>query len=703
MPTCMYGTSGAGKTRTAYEYLSRHKRFYLLASDFNRNLGSRDLQFIINNDGYEMIRINEDTKNGISFKNSSNREKVQNISEALIFCRYLVHEKLTKARGKELTPYEWLLYQLFPDDLLGTDLFRFALEYALYQSRDQKLELSLDLYAKLNGGTGVERRTWPVFVDEAQALLKIGKHYFVNRNEEERINQSFFSALVQGLGNIAISSVMIDHAVFSGTGLAFEQLSAEISSIVGKRSGEFNVDVVFADFQQLDVDGVKKYMGNFIDLKHSDYSVITHVANWLRGRPRWAATFLELYVSRTEKTNYETKAWKTQGTLEPGDAILIQALDRYLNIMTRPDEKKEDRRESWSAGNSSAYACFTRVYSNLLSKDEGMKSKLINQIKSDLECAVYRFAIGEDKWIFSNVSSSIFLIRQGVIAVKGSGGTNQTLQGYLDEPNVVEAGLNFFDLEKRLQNDLKESLPAAYGQAFERLILSGLMMKKGGMNNFLQQNIDHPDLLNGFDAPRKSAYGVICVVADNDINKTIKWVSQSLKATFEGQVPPYCYPDEQIGPDLICLLRFRSNYSIFDTVIIQSKYASVVINQQDALRTLVPNKFYADKRETKAEKMSGQLTDENIREWNKVKDELVSDDRPCVRILVQMPAEPTSPAKSGMVAGDATSPTGKSRSKKRDWMVVVRSDNAGQIFADESIDLIHLLKQAKSKKVKESS
>ena len=42
-PTFLYGTSGAGKTRTVFEYLSHNKGFYFLADDFERNPGSRDL------------------------------------------------------------------------------------------------------------------------------------------------------------------------------------------------------------------------------------------------------------------------------------------------------------------------------------------------------------------------------------------------------------------------------------------------------------------------------------------------------------------------------------------------------------------------------------------------------------------------------------------------------------------------------------
>ena len=46
-PTFLYGTSGAGKTRTVFEHLSKKKGFYFLAHDFKRNPGSRDLSCLL--------------------------------------------------------------------------------------------------------------------------------------------------------------------------------------------------------------------------------------------------------------------------------------------------------------------------------------------------------------------------------------------------------------------------------------------------------------------------------------------------------------------------------------------------------------------------------------------------------------------------------------------------------------------------------
>jgi hypothetical protein len=60
-PYYLYGTSGAGKTRSIFEYLSHNKGVYFLCYDFDRNPGSKDLYRVLGNfDEFEGIRLPED-------------------------------------------------------------------------------------------------------------------------------------------------------------------------------------------------------------------------------------------------------------------------------------------------------------------------------------------------------------------------------------------------------------------------------------------------------------------------------------------------------------------------------------------------------------------------------------------------------------------------------------------------------------------
>ncbi|CAB9513494.1 hypothetical protein SEMRO_595_G172570.1 [Seminavis robusta] len=128
VPSFLYGTSGAGKMQTVFEYLSKNKGF---ADDFMRNPGSNDL---VNSLDCNLQMAGNDTR--IS---EQNRIRIHNRVSMLLFIRYVVHEKL-EARFKErlkrgMNPYEWLLYQIFPELFLGKDVFPATVEGSIGPKR----------------------------------------------------------------------------------------------------------------------------------------------------------------------------------------------------------------------------------------------------------------------------------------------------------------------------------------------------------------------------------------------------------------------------------------------------------------------------------------------------------------------------------------------------------------------------------------
>ncbi|CAB9518033.1 expressed unknown protein [Seminavis robusta] len=92
----LYGTSGVGKTRSTFEYLSHNFGLYFVAST-RHDAGSSDLENLL-----------------IWFKR-------------LVYVRNVVYaamnEQLKKKGQPCLTPYQWLLIQLYPEEALGWDLF----------------------------------------------------------------------------------------------------------------------------------------------------------------------------------------------------------------------------------------------------------------------------------------------------------------------------------------------------------------------------------------------------------------------------------------------------------------------------------------------------------------------------------------------------------------------------------------------------
>jgi hypothetical protein len=78
-----------------------------------------------------------------------------------------------------------------------------------------------------------------------------------------------------------------------------------------------------------------------------------------------------------------------------------------------------------------------------------------------------------------------------------------------------------------------------------------------------------------------------------------------------------------------------------------------------------------------------------------VKDELVSDNRPCLRLLVQCPAKLPENAKPGWVAPDGTGPDDQfAKKEKRDFLVIISDENL-HVFDEKTSFVIRLFKKQK--------
>lgn len=145
----------------------------------------------------------------------------------LLFVRYVVHEKLTALLEREITSYEWLLYQLFPQNLLGGDVFHKAMDHC--DVKCVEASVSFAHWAPT-------KKKWSVFVDEAQALLDMNDHEFLS--QDGRKIRSDFSAILEGISYQSKVNDYLFYPVFSGTGLAFDEFSEQTRSIVGKSPGD---------------------------------------------------------------------------------------------------------------------------------------------------------------------------------------------------------------------------------------------------------------------------------------------------------------------------------------------------------------------------------------------------------------------------------------------------------------------------------
>ena len=355
------------------------------------------------------------------------------------------------------------------------------------------------------------------------------------------------------------------------------------------------------------------------------------------------------------------------------------------------EEKETKRRESWSTGDSSAYYSFTKV----MNWTDSENSTEVRLVQDDLRATICDYAVGKRATILSE-NSSKRLIFAGVAAVRVVDTEKPYVAGYLDEPIIVQAGINFFGLEAQLRRNLKNQEPDGQGQAFERLLLPSLLHDTKKLHSVLRKQLgDEMGNLENFMVSVRSSYGVLALdtgsVRDKSkIEATLEWIEAALEAKFEGRVPPFCYPDTLIGPDVIFFMQNES-FDDFRTAVVKSKYA-VEVRPKEALKTLVPNKFYTECRgKEDKEKITRQMTKELAARWNKLKGKLVSDNRPCLRLLVQTPADNT--AESGLVAADEYLAKDSTDQKGRGWLVVLDRSREEELLGKDALAIVRLLKR----------
>ena len=671
--------------------MSRNKGFFFLGGvDLTNNPGSGDLGYVIEH--ANLRRIDKVGTADAHVINEDNRQKITERLSVAILVRYAIHEKLEKdVLKREMTPYEWLLYQLYPKKFLGReDLFLDAVECILVNHQAVMTMKHLNP-TQFRG----KNTTWSVFLDEAQDLIshpqRSGMNHFQSSNGKCR--RSSFSAIVDGFSRQADpdrAGQQLYYPVFSGTGLEFDQFQEEARSIAAKGLQLRNLttsDIVFGDFQVLTADDTKKYLKKFLNLSDVSESVIAHISEWLRGRPRWVASFIEVYVSRGGIDNFHLPGIKANSS----DLAMMEALDRYLKVMTAKfDDTK--RRRTWNAGEKSAYTLFRKTVKRGNSDDSDEQTG--PQVYFDLLQAVGKFAGGNKSHVFADAKAQ-FLIEKGISTVRVIS-DNGSITGSFDEPIINEAGMNYFGLDKHLRNNIVNQEDGGLGQAVEKLLLMGMMKSKETFRAFLQSHLkEDAEDLKSFLPPTKTAYGVLCVETGTDIGKILKWIKDSMNAEFEGQVPPFCLPDTSVGPDVVCLLRHALSYRDFRSCMIQSKFVSDKPNQMKAILTLVSDLLYHQNRGKDNVSLSNKLHADDRAEWQSLKDDFISDVRPCLRIYVHTTDNKST--QSGMVAADAASPVPAKTGKKNDqWLIVLNNEHLNDAVSDSAVKIVRALKKPRT-------
>ena len=682
-PGALYGTSGAGKTRSVLEYLSYNKGLYLAASpeDSLSQLepGSGDLMKVFMRKQLTALQARRSEKEKLD-QSLINLDIVKERVSALLYIRHAVYKFVVEKLGGEISALEWLMLQLYPTYYFGTDIFVFLLSHCI---------MNADLKETCDAAFSQATTKWEaIVIDESQILLRDYSRFFCSSKDSKKA-RSGFAALFSSLlalkkDSLQYSRASIPYPLFAGTGMSIAEVDDEAISAIAKRT-----DVIkrshFTRFSTLNVEGVKSYMKKFLILD-SDVgdAVLDHIAKWLSGRPRWTATFLEEFFVRGSRPKHLT----TNAIFMDNEKILVQALDRYIHDLTKPD-----RRLSWTGSNDTAYTAIHRAM-------ERGKRDMAN----DVEHALFHFTFGGNPHIIKNSSKDLIEIGVARLKVEGTGDDDgNILDVTIDEPLMVEAGINYVGLQ-RLANiafTLRRH-SGGVGDSFEEIAVVALRKK---LKDLLGETFSDSNELANLHAPTKSSYGVMAKSCKGQSSEKIigllDWIDSATSATFEGTVPPFCFPTEMLGPDVVCLLR-DDGYRNIGTVLCQAKFSSVQ-SQPEALRTVVPEWLFYENRDKEERGINKKFGGEELQRWNNLKSKLVGDDIPLVRCLIEYPVNATRSSQSGRIHRNSIEPCADSKicNEKLDWLLTIAGQNADTFFDREVLSMLNLIKgKPKDKKRK---
>jgi len=215
-PTALYGTSGAGKTRSVFEYLSHNHGLFFVASDHEKNAGSEDLTTLLAMFGECCNIIGVGDIQG----SETNLVTMKRWVSVVVYVRYAVlnwiNEMLNNGNRPGLTPFQWLLLQLYPKKYLGGDVFTEVTRRCINRAdlSSNKL-LNFEDFKELKG---VKSLGVP-FIDEAQMLLTQLLYRFLSGDDGR--TRSAFTALLNCFSSM-YKTCGTGYPVFSGTGLSID-------------------------------------------------------------------------------------------------------------------------------------------------------------------------------------------------------------------------------------------------------------------------------------------------------------------------------------------------------------------------------------------------------------------------------------------------------------------------------------------------
>jgi len=198
--------------------------------------------------------------------------------------------------------------------------------------------------------------------------------------------------------------------------------------------------------------------------------------------------------------------------------------------------------------------------------------------------------------------------------------TEGTIHLSIDEPLIVETALSFYDSSIMQANLVMEaqSKSTEVGLAFEELLI--FVLQEHFVKVAAEISDDYGSYIVG-----KSAYGVLATKCTTK-KETMNWIDKALEAPLEGTVPPFCFPDNNFGPDVVFLLRDPQAWKTkFVPVLCQVKFQEQS-DSKKAMCTVVPDMLYMNNRGNSNKRMKTCLTEDDQKRWKEQKKKLFKNE-----------------------------------------------------------------------------
>jgi len=282
-PKFLCNTSGSGKTRLLLEGLSRHWGFYFTARNEPEGVGSKDLELVLQG---LTPRLNEIIDGGPATALDENRNVVRHRFRLLLYARYVclrVFLECAAAMEGGITENHkgrWLLIQLAPITLLGSDIFFNLIQSVGRASSDSLLGFihheTMTIERLLQQQP--QQPTLFCVLDEAQTLTKDLKYF---QSETGPVTpRPILSPIVHEWG------LIIPNLIVSGTGMSMREVETVMGSVGAKESGGPETVTQIGGFD--DEDGRRAYLERYFPLEFlgtSEGKLLAYrVGYWLRGR-----------------------------------------------------------------------------------------------------------------------------------------------------------------------------------------------------------------------------------------------------------------------------------------------------------------------------------------------------------------------------------------------------------------------------------